>query len=450
MDQISSYINNDFPADSESIEKIIPEFGLAIPKICLPTEKVNLSFWPVIACDQFTSQPEYWQETAGIVGSAPSTYALVLPELYLEDPADIPVRERISQINKSMKEYLASELLAEYPAGCILVDRSTPLHASRKGLVIAVDLEQYDFTPGNKKLIRATEGTVIERIPPRQEIRRDAELELPHVQLLIDDPDKTVIEPLFEEFSIHNPLYDVDLMQGGGHIRGWFIPAEHQILDKSIQALGSLGTFLRDGLMFAVGDGNHSLATAQAHWFEIRNSAEKNHPARFALVELINIHDSGLEFEPIHRALFDVDSRVFFAAAGQWINEQKIKLTAAEEKFSIHNLPVIAGGKTIHIELPVRADSLVAAALQEMLDQVIINWQNSGIKARIDYIHGIETVRNLAEQGAIGIILPEFSKNSFFATLEKCGILPRKTFSMGEAFEKRYYFECRRIKQAGA
>lgn len=449
MHRINSYKHSFSEVNSDNKEVIISDFGLAIPRICLPTEKVDLSKWPVIACDQFTSQPEYWQETFDSVGSAPSTLSLVLPELYLENPGHVPVNQRIKQINDAMQDYLKSGLLEEYPAGCVLVDRATPLHPSRKGLVIAVDLEQYDFTPGNKKLIRATEGTVIERIPPRQDIRRDATLELPHVQLLLDDPDKTVIEPLWQSFADNEPLYDVDLMQGGGHVRGWFIPSGHFALDASIKALGKLETLRGDGLLFAVGDGNHSLATAQAHWFEIRDYSDANHPARYALVELINIHDEGLEFEPIHRAVFGVDSRTFFESANQWISDQKEKLHSADSDFAVHKLPVINESKTSTLDLPVQKDRLVTASLQEMLDDLLTRWQKSGISARIDYIHGQDTVHELASKGAVGMILPDFSKNSFFSTIASNGILPRKTFSMGEAFEKRYYFECRRIKQAG-
>lgn len=425
---------------------VMQDLGLSIPRICLPNESVDQSVWPVIACDQYTSQPEYWLETEAIVAGRPSTLDLVLPELFLEESGKIPVDQRIRTINQTMAAYLQQEILIEQQPGCILVDRKTPLHNSRKGLVIAVDLEQYDYTPGNKKRIRATEGTVLERIPPRQAIRRHAALELPHVQLLIDDPGRTVIEPLWEAVSPVRPLYDLDLMQNGGHLRGWFVPQSSLELDRAFVALSCLETLSQDNLLFAVGDGNHSLATAQAHWHEIREQVDPEHPARYALVEIINIHDDGLAFEPIHRAVFGIETDSFMVAARRWIRTRRQGLSeAGQEMASIHELPVLSDGNPDVLSLPLEEGRLVTAEVQMMLDELIESWQQQGRSVKIDYIHGQDAVQELAAKGAIGLLLPPFAKNQFFSTIARDGILPRKTFSMGESFEKRYYFECRKI-----
>jgi hypothetical protein len=418
--------------------------GLSIPELYLPAENVDVALWPVVACDQYTSQPEYWQQTEAIVADNPSTLKLILPELYLDHPGEISVESRIKTVNQAMNNYLEQGIIRKQQPGCILLDRQTPLHPSRKGLIIAVDLEQYDFTPGNKKLISATEGTVLERIPPRQAIRRNASLELPHVQLLIDDPQKTVIEPLWSSVSSDKPLYNSELMQGGGHIRGWFIDKHAAALRAAVDALAALPTYLSDNLLFAVGDGNHSLATAQAHWNEIKAEAGDDHPARYALVEIINIHDEGLEFEPIHRAIFGIDTDNFLSSTAKWLTDfSKHEQDSTESIQEI--LPVFAGSNKTELKLAKAPGQLTAAIVQQMLDELVPIWRGNGMNVRIDYIHGNQTVIDLAAKGACGIILPPFAKSTFFEAIMRDGILPRKTFSMGEAFEKRYYFEARRI-----
>lgn len=431
-------INNKTEAD-------LGRLGLQLPELYLPADELDLSVWPVVACDQFTSQPEYWLETEKIVGDDPSTLRLILPELYLDHPGDTPVEDRIKTVNDAMQKYLDDGIIARQQPGCILLDRSTPLHSSRRGLVIAVDLEQYDFTPGNKNMIRATEGTVLERIPPRQAIRRNAPLELPHVLLLIDDPDRTVIEPLFEACSNEKSIYDTDLMQGGGHIRGWFLSADSALLANAVQAMSQLATLRNDNLLFAVGDGNHSLATAQAHWHEIKDQVSSDHPARYALVEIINIHDDGLEFEPIHRAVFGISTDNFLRPVQAWIDRYNAASSAGQQE--VENLPIFIGEEQHQLKLAKAAGTLTAAVVQQMLDELTADWKETGNSFRIDYIHGEDTVRDLASKGAAGIILPPFAKNSFFEAIIRDGILPRKTFSMGEAYEKRYYFECRKIRQ---
>ncbi len=426
--------------------------GLTLPAICLPRQGLDFQRWAVIACDQFTSQPDYWLAAADYVGQAPSTLHMILPELYLEHPGDLPVDRRIAGINAVMDRYLADSTLYRLPAGWIAVDRSTPDHPSRKGLVLAVDLDCYDFRPGNRQLIRATEGTVLDRIPPRLAIRRDAPLELPHVQLLIDDPRQTVIEPLLASATSQAPLYDTELMLDGGHVRGWFIPGGSPAVSQALEALARLESLQRHGLLFAVGDGNHSLATAKAHWDALRGRVAPDHPARYALVEVVNIHDPGLAFEPIHRVVFNAGPADIIAAAerhfvGQGLAVREISPDSPEldkvdaPSDGTQTIPMRWCDRAWLLTLNQPRHSLTAGSLQVFLDEF------AGQSAiRIDYIHGGNVVRELAGQGNPGLLLPRLDKGRFFASIAADGILPRKTFSMGEAREKRYYFECRQIR----
>ena len=419
--------------------------GLLIPRILLPAPQIDLYRWSVIACDQHTANLEYWQKTAQIVAGSPSTLHLVLPEYYLEHPDELPLTARITAINKTMARYLADGLLRELEPGCVLVDRRTPEHASRLGLVVAVDLEHYDSTPGNRQLIRATEGTVIERIPPRAQIRRDAALELPHIQLLIDDPARQVIEPLFQAVRTAGqaPCYETGFMQGGGSVRGWFFPAADPALGRALQALAELPRVIENNLMLAVGDGNHSLATAKAHWDRVREQAGPDHPARYALAEVINLHDDGLAFEPIHRTLDGIGLDDFLGLAGAWFIGQGVRVVTEPEAAQDWplSIPVLASGQACRLVFTHPRDSLAAALLQPFLDDL------SGTHGvRVDYIHGLDEVRRLAGQGQLGLVLPALDKADFFPTIARDGILPRKTFSMGDAHEKRYYMECRRIR----
>jgi hypothetical protein len=441
------------PAHTADDIKAAAALGLIAPEICLPRPGVDLAFWPVIACDQFTSEPEYWQETAALVGDRPSTLHLILPELYLDHPGRLPVSERITRINQCMRQYLTDGTLQTLPAGWILVDRATPVHPSRKGLLVAIDLDCYDFRPGSRQLIRATEGTVLERIPPRLRIRQDAPLELPHVQLLIDDPARSVIEPLFAALQDREPLYATSLMQGGGSVRSWFMPAGGAHFQQALQALSRLDSVVRLGLLAAVGDGNHSLATAKAHWESLRHQVAPDHPARFALVELINIFDVGLAFEPIHRVIFGLSPEDFLAGARAWFAAQDLRIDeagqdvpaaaatgsdqtdTAEQAFSL-----LWRDRRWQVRIGCPAHSLIAGSLQPWLDSLV-----SERSIRIDYVHGDDVVRRLAADSALGLLLPALTKADFFQTIAREGILPRKTFSMGEAREKRYYFESRRI-----
>jgi hypothetical protein len=442
----------------------LEKFALSLPEILLPKKETDLTKWAVVACDQYTSQPEVWEEIRKTAGNSPSTLNIIYPEVYLEEEG---AEDRIKSINSFMDKYLADGTLEAQKPGFVLVDRKTSQTPSRKGLVVALDLEQYDFSPGSKTMIRATEGTVIDRLPPRIRIRKNAAIESPHIMVLIDDPDKTVIEPLFMKNL--RMLYDFELMMNCGHIKGWAVDDEES-LNQVAAALAKLvepGNYMKkygvnDGsvMLYAMGDGNHSLATAKSIWETMKKDAKDqsllmSHPARYALVELVNIHDPGLEFEPIHRVLFGVDkddligkfkaycesegSTVSIATAGS----PKELCQKPASRSDIHLIPFVAGGAcgTIKVEKPVR--QLEYATLQTFLD--IYLKDNPGVK--IDYVHGEKIVEDLGTRpGNMGFFLPVIPKDTFFRTIIIDGVLPRKTFSMGHADEKRFYLECRRIK----
>jgi hypothetical protein len=444
----------------------LSKLALQVPQILLPDSAVDLSRWAVIACDQYTSEPDYWNEVDRLVGGHPSTLRLIFPEIYLEQ-AEAQTAERIQAINRNMDEYLADGTLRPLEPGFVLVDRKTAHVPSRKGLVVALDLEEYDYRPGATTLIRATEGTIVDRLPPRIRVREQASIELPHIMVLIDDPECTVIEPLFEQEL--PPLYDFELMQNGGHLRGWHVADQGQVdqVAERLARLADPGRFRtryqvddEHVMLFAMGDGNHSFATAKAIWENLKAEAQApatllNHPARYALVELVNLHDPGLEFEAIHRVMFDVDAEAmavaaerFFAAAGtpctwSWLPDAAAVRAAYDMSTpSSHAIPLVAGSQRGLLTVDPPAFTLVVATLQAFLDDYL--QQNAS--ARIDYIHGEETVTRLAEgTGVVGFYLPAISKHDLFRTIVKDGALPRKTFSMGEADEKRFYLEARRI-----
>jgi len=440
-----------------------PNIALHVPTILLPNTKIDLARWAVIACDQYTSQADYWNKVEEIVGDSPSTLRVTFPEIYLED-ADKD--ERIAAINETMCGYLAENTLVAQQPGFVLVDRKTSHAASRKGLVVALDLEHYDFSAGSKTLIRATEGTIVERLPPRIKVRENAEVELPHIMVLIDDPGKSVIEPLF---NLPLPkLYDFDLMLNGGHIQGYLIddPARLQSIAEALAKLAGLDLAgetdpNQDVLLYAMGDGNHSFATAKAIWEKLKagtqdKTAILEHPARYALVELVNLHDEGLEFEAIHRVLFksslqavlhgfeaycQINGMGFSQQACSTLEEAKGLAGAADSK-KRHAIPyTVQGGFGVaFIENPKL--TLEVASLQAFLDGFL----KRNPLSELDYIHGEDAVLELSgKPGAVGFLLPAISKFNFFKSISQDGALPRKTFSMGEADEKRFYLECRKI-----
>ncbi len=440
-----------------------PALGLQTPKILLPKEGIDMHRWAVIACDQYTSDEDYWQRLATETANSPSTLKLIFPEVYLESP---DTDARIASINQTMNEYLADGTLVEQPAGFILVDRKTAATESRKGLMVALDLEHYDYNKGASSLIRATEGTILDRLPPRIKVRNNAPIELPHIMVLIDDPEKTVIEPLFD--SNPEPLYDFELQAGGGHIKGYRIDRPQQI-DPLIAALGELADpqnyqkryqVNSEVMLYAMGDGNHSFATAKAIWEQLKQEADDpqaimNHPARFALVELVNLHDPGLEFEAIHRVLFNINPAHLLQEMESWFtarNEQ-FSYTPCETLDAARSLAsrqtegqgfcTLLAGRYGYCQIKSPRLTLDVASLQAFLDHYLAEQPTT----KIDYIHGEEAVTTLgAQANNAGFYLPSISKDNFFRTIIVDGALPRKTFSMGEADEKRFYLECRKIK----
>lgn len=436
------------------------DIGVIAPHILLPKEGTDYSKWAVVACDQYTSQPEYWEETERIVGDAPSTLRLMLPELYLDKPDEA---DRISKIRETMDKYLKDGTLRDMGEGVIVCRRTVNGH-SRLGLVLALDLENYDYNKGAETLIRATEGTIVERIPPRLRIRRGAPIEMPHILILIDDPEKTVIEPVFKAQEGKAPVYDFDMMQNGGHITGYFINDENT-MDSIVDNLEKLKKSV-DGLaplLFALGDGNHSFATAKANWEEIKKTLSpeeaENHPARYALVELENLHDEGIEFEPIHRILFNVSPREIIMLLKSYLEKhaeacelhfdftktawERTKRTYRQYK-NLHVIPFAAKGFYGTFEVLNPEAQLEVGTLQTAIDEIM---RDFGIeKSHLDYVHGDDVVlEKSALDGNIGFFLPAMAKDKLFTTVMKEGALPRKTFSMGEAHEKRYYLECRNI-----
>lgn len=385
--------------------------------ILLP--KADFERWACIACDQFTSQPEYWERADAIVGSAPSALRLILPEVYLGDGND---EERIAAINDTMRRYLADGVFNEYKNAMICTERTQPDGRVRRGIVGAFTLAEYSYEPGAKCLIRPTEGTVLSRIPPRVAIRRDAPLELPHIMVFMDDRRREIIEGI--DTSRLVKLYDFELMLGGGHLRGWLIDeAEQRRILSALARLQEESGADGDGLLFAVGDGNHSLATAKAASEIIGTDA-----SRYALAELVNIHSEAISFEPIYRVLFNADTKdvlralhtVFPADYGR-----AVEYAARGE----HGRVFVAGLET--------------GEMQRFIDGYIAEHP----EVQVDYIHGEDAVRTLASQeGAVGFMYGGIGKDELFDYVRENGILPRKSFSVGHAEEKRYYVEARRIR----
>ncbi|MGA7193880.1 MAG: DUF1015 domain-containing protein [Anaerolineales bacterium] len=436
--------------------KIISDIGIQIPQVYLPKPGVDLKKWAVIACDQFTSEPEYWNQVEKIVGDAPSTLNLTFPEVHLEKPGKA---ERIETIQSTMRKYLDAGIL-QAREGLIYVER-TVAGKTRKGILLALDLERYDYNKGSTSLIRATEGTIVERLPPRMQIREGAALELPHILVLIDDPNCTVIEPLRASKSKLEKLYDFDLMLDSGHLTGYAVNQEFE--NKIIEALRGLAkseTFAAKYgidskspvLLFAMGDGNHSLATAKAIWEKIKSKVGMDHPARYALVEIENVHDEGLEFEPIHRVLFGLKKSLFAqidSVLGK--NFEYTSVPSADEMVKIVDqthgekqaVGLVIGGKGFGVlEIAHPSSNLPVGTIQPFLDL----YMKDGGAEKIDYVHGKDVVVKLGSQPSnAAIYLPGMSKSDLFKTVILDGALPRKTFSMGEAREKRFYMEARKI-----
>lgn len=436
------------------------EISLKIPQVLLPKPTVDPHKWAVIACDQFTSQPEYWRQVEEIVGDAPSTYHMILPEVYLDTPEE---DGRVKSTQEIMHKYLETQIFRKVN-GFIYVIRTVD-GKSRRGLMVCLDLEHYDYNKGAQTLIRATEGTILDRLPPRIRIRENAPLECPHILVLFDDPNDTVFGPIDERVESLDTLYDFDLMLGSGHLRGLRLADEkfQSHIFEALQRLVDPKTFaekynLKPGryepLLFAMGDGNHSLATAKAIWEKRKPSVGMNHPARYALVEIENVHDPALTFEPIHRLLFEIDKDLPKAMREFWGGSLTIKdLPSIQAMTEIvdqatepwHQVGMISEEGVHLIEVRNPKDNLPVGTLQKFLDSFLAE----GGAQKIDYVHGTEVLFTKgARQGHAGFYVPGMDKSELFKTVILDGALPRKTFSMGEAKDKRFYMECRRIQDS--
>ena len=467
--------------------------------ILLPNDGIDMEKWSVIACDQFTSQADYWDAVEKYVADAPSTLNVVFPEIYLgtitkhendcnssgdgvknAEYASMTDEERIKYINNTMDKYLTDGILKQAVTdGYVLVERTTE-SGVRLGIVGLIDLDDYDFDPKKKTLIRATEGTVISRIPPRVKIREHAAIELPHVMLLVDDPvdgqngelcrnesqenavniaaiKHGIIEYVYAIRDTLRKLYDTELMQAGGHIRGYAIEGEaaKQVTEAFAAKQESCGGFL-----FAVGDGNHSLATAKTCWENIKKLGKfteeqlEIHPARYALVEICNLHSEALEFKPIHRLLTNVDVKDMLSFFEAEITKQGLESADGDEivfeyveSGNDDSAKQANGNEAVSennygISITNRGDRLPVEILQGILDKYLETHNN----VSIDYIHGDEALHGLVQETkGCGIFLQSIDKSTLFPAINAGGVLPRKTFSIGEANEKRYYMECHKI-----
>jgi uncharacterized protein (DUF1015 family) len=396
---------------------------ICLPNLLLPKKQIDLSKWAVVACDQFTSQPSYWKELKTYIDDAPSTYNMILPEVYLEEMDD----QTIDTINMTMHHYLKDNILEEIGPSLMLIERKTALNSRRLGLMMSIDLEDYDYTPGSKPLIRTTEKTIIERIPPRMKIRKNAPLELSHVMLLMDDSKLHIIDRLFEKRHQFKKRYDFVLNMMGGHLRGYQIESCDEIINEFYQLIDQ-----DDPMLFVVGDGNHSLATAKAHWEMTKQTLkpdEMDHPARYALVEVVNIYDQGLHFEGIHRVLFNVDHTFLVDLFHAVDKEEETWVYTKEIGMTPFYIP--------------KSTAVAYEQIQSFIDEYLMHHP----KVSIDYIHGEDELIEICNthEKSIGIKMPVLDRKDLFPFIHTGKILPRKSFSMGSATAKRYYLESRLI-----
>ncbi len=436
--------------------KTFSDIGVQIPQVYIPKQNIDLRKWSVIACDQFTSEPEYWHEVEKIVGDSVSTLHLILPEVYLENEDK---DERVKQIHSTMKKYVEDDLF-QLHEGLIYVER-TIRGKIRKGIMLCLDLEQYDFKENATGLIHPTEGTVLDRLPPRVKVREGALLELPHILVLIDDPNHTVIESVSKAKAGLKKLYDFELMLGSGHLAGYAVKEEleNQVIE-SLRNLAKHEDFIKKYdlnqdtpvLLFAMGDGNHSMAAAKEYWEQIKSQVGMNHPARYALVEIVNVHDEGLEFEPIHRILFNlqrdllVELKNYFGenfgySTASSYEEMTQRVDSSEGQKQVVGL-VRGGNQFGVIEVANPKSNLAVGTIQSFLD---VFMENNGAE-KIDYVHGEDVLKKIASQNEhAAFYLAGMHKSDLFKTVIVDGVLPRKAFSMGEAKEKRFYLEARKI-----
>lgn len=444
------------------------KYGIAVPEILLP-KNIDTETWSVVACDQYTQDREYWEQVKKNCGEKPSTLNLILPEVYLNDRDK---SARIQKIKETMRSYIEGGVFAPAQKEMIYVERTTGYGRVRRGLVAALDLDSYEWKPFSTALTRATEATILERIPPRMEIRRGAPLELPHIMLLANDPGRILVEGAGEKIKARQeePLYSGKLMQGAGSIKGWALSDEAALsgIEAALEKLYSAGTSqdsTKGTFLFAVGDGNHSLATAKSVWEEEKKrltesgaaaSEIEQSPVRHALVEIVNIYDTGLTFEPIHRVLFNADKTALIRFVQNELGGKILELDSEkelEEKVraskASFGFVYSEDGAQKHVLLETEITDLAVSRLQPALDKFIKDSDKDGggkSKVEIDYIHGSDEVFRLGKKdNAVALLLPPVAKESFFDTINARGPLPRKSFSMGEASEKRFYLESRRL-----
>ena len=400
---------------------------VAAPHILLPQKGTDMGLYAVIACDQFTSQIEYWNELKEMIGDKLSTFHMIYPEAYLENTNQ---EEYIKGINNNINSYLKNNLLVDMGECFILVERVTDYGVRRLGIVLSIDLEEYSYKRGVPCSIKASEATIEERIPPRLKIRKDAPIELPHTLLLFDDKEKTIVEPLYEKRNELECVYDFDLNQKGGHIRGYLI----KDTEKVIKLFNDLYVKNNNGLMFVVGDGNHSLATAKAHWENVKKNLSKeeqeNHPARYALVEANNIYDDGIIFEPIHRVVFNAD---------EGFVDRLEKVIEGSEN-GVYAYTYKMGRKDL--KTPKNA-----AETYQIIQKFIDSELKEHPEMKVDFIHDESSVIEVSAKNpdSVAIVMPALGKGDIFEFVAKDMVLPRKSFSMGHASEKRYYLEAKKI-----
>lgn len=434
------------------------KFGIKVPEILFP-KTIDTKTWAVVACDQYTQDRDYWKKAEEIAGNNPSTLNLILPEVYLND-ADKP--ERIQKIRQNMKNYLENGVFAPAKKAMIYLERTTAYGRVRKGLMAEIDLDTYEWKPFTTANIRATEATIVARIPPRMEIRRGAPVELPHIMLLVNDKEGLLVEGAGKtaKASGKSPVYDGELMMNSGSIQGWALESDDELatVENALEKIAAKNT-AADGsvFLFAVGDGNHSLATAKAVWEEEKERLIKEgksqaeideSPVKYALVEIVNIYDEGLTFEPIHRVVFGCNAAEMMKALSEKLCgtlkevadsktlEDAVKNSNANFGF------VYDDGGIKYMLMETGITELAVSKLQPALDDYLKTVDGSDI----DYIHGTDEVFRLGgKDGAVSILLPPVAKDSFFETINGSGPLPRKSFSMGEADEKRFYLEVRKL-----
>lgn len=402
-----------------------------IPKILLPSKDIDPTKWAVIACDQFTSQPDYWERLDDLVGDAKSTLKLIYPEAYLERDDK---EARTQAINDTMQEYLAQGVFSEVE-DFVLVDRQIADGRHRIGLMISVDLDDYEYTPFNTALIKATEKTVVERLPARIAVRKGASIELPHIMLLMDD-DKDILGELYANRDSMDKLYDFTLNMGGGRLVGYRVKDSEKVRSRLEElASGEVSKSkygVEQSIMFVVGDGNHSLATAKECWENIKKTLTPEqtltHPARYALCELVNLHDSSLEFSPIHRVVFNVGEEFISYLQDRLVGDDTTIANYKDKQYLLH------------------INSSPSDAIAD-IQQAIDDYLATHSKAYVDYVHGEEYTLDVARSNdAVAVFMPTISKQSLFGYVARRGVLPRKSFSMGHAEDKRYYMEAKLIK----